>query len=171
MLGCITRWMPHHFDHCFFSPYIYKIHTYILYIYIYILLSRSIVISCMSENKRSRKNRMYRPSFPFPKHYKPISIAAPLSNLPGESQQSCCVRLNPLLCFLITRHACVRTRYFPHASPPFLGSSSPSDLENVCSPKRLPPSEENSHKRGGADVVKEKKKILLCMIIRAPNSR
>lgn len=45
--------------------------------------------------------------------------------------------LNPLLCLLIKRRAGVKTHYFLHASP-LSGSSSPGDLENVCSPKRTP---------------------------------
>lgn len=59
-----------------------------------------------------------------------------------------------------------RTIFLMHLH--LLGSSSPGDLENVCAPKRLPPSEENRYKQGGADVVlKKKKKIHLCVNIGA----
>lgn len=49
---------------------------------------------------------------------------------------------------------------------PPLGSSSPGDLESVCSPKCLPPSEESTHKHRGVDVVLGKK-LLPCVIIGA----
>lgn len=121
----------------------------------------------MSESKRSRKNRIYRLSFPFPKHYKPTSIAAPLSNLQGESQQSCCVRLNPLLCFLITRHACVRTHYFPHASPPFLVPVHRVTLKMFALLNVSPHLRRTATNREVPMLLKKKKEMLLCMIIRA----
>lgn len=49
---------------------------------------------------------------------------------------------------------------------PPLGSSSPGDLESVCSPKCLPPSEESTRKHRGVGVVLGKK-LLLCVIIGA----
>lgn len=119
----------------------------------------------MSENKRSRKNNASA-FFSIPKHYKPISIAAPLSNLQGGTPTVVLRAFKPItLLFNHTARSC-QNALFSSCISPLLGSSSPGDLENVCSPKRLPPSEENSHKQGGADVVK-KKKMLLCMIIRA----
>lgn len=94
----------------------------------------------MSENKKTRRKEYIGFLFHY-QHYNLISITAPLSHLRGKANRvwrhSRCVCLNPLLCLLIKRRAGVKTHYFLHASP-LPGSSSPGDLENVCSPKRLP---------------------------------
>lgn len=59
MLGCITRLMSHHFDHCFFF-YIYK--KYILALF---LLDQVIYFEYVRKQE-GQKKRIYRLSFAFP---------------------------------------------------------------------------------------------------------
>lgn len=116
MLGCTARLMPHHFDRCFVHKYKAQ-HTR----QEDRRSSRLMVISsgnlfCVCQKTRWAEQTEY---IGFLFHFQTLQpLAAPLSNLQGERQQSRRVCLNPLLCFLIKRRAGVRTHYFPHASPP-----------------------------------------------------
>lgn len=95
------------------------------------------------EKRRKKKENIYGAFFSITKHYNLISITAPFSNLRGrkKSQQSLAafsVRVfKPItLPFNQTARWCQIALFSPCISLP--GSSSLGDLENVCSPERLP---------------------------------
>lgn len=103
-----------------------------------VVSSANLFCVCLKTRGAKKRRKKGGGFFSITKHYSLISITAPLSNLlKGEGGKSLAeprrVRLKPLLWLLINRRTGVKTHYFLHASL-LPGSTSPGDLENVCSP-------------------------------------